>query len=140
MDTLTAPARSALMARVRSMDTGPERRVRSALHALGLRFRLHRRDLPGTPDIVLPKHRMVVFAQGCFWHQHCGCTRATLPKSRADFWAAKLKANVARDGIVRRRLHEMGWRHFDIWECETKNPDVLGKRIKDLQATLRAHV
>lgn len=108
------------MSKVRSKNTKPERLVRSLLHAAGYRFRLHRTDLPGKPDLVLPKHRVAVFVHGCFWHQHEGCKKATLPKQNADFWAAKLKSNQERDRSVQRRLQDIGWETVIVWECETK--------------------
>ena len=110
------------MAKVRSKDTGPEMTVRRAVHARGYRFRLHRKDLPGTPDIVLPRHRMAVFVHGCFWH---GCTRCDrgrrLPKTRTDFWQAKLTGNRERDlrNIV--ALEALGWRVVVVWECDTRD-------------------
>ncbi len=117
------------MAAVRSGDTGPERRVRSAAHALGLRFRLHRRDLPGTPDLIFPKHRTVVFVHGCFWHRHPGCRKATMPKSREAFWRAKFERNVERDLQVTAALLRLGWRVQTFWECETRNSDELRLRL-----------
>ncbi|MDP9440574.1 MAG: very short patch repair endonuclease [Actinomycetota bacterium] len=108
------------MSRVRSKNTKPELAVRSALHALGYRFRLHRKDLPGKPDVVLPKHRAAVFVHGCFWHQHPGCAKATLPKNNAEFWREKLEGNVARDARNRERLRKLGWRPIVVWECEVK--------------------
>jgi len=106
------------MARIRSRDTKPELIVRSLLHRAGLRFSLRRKDLPGRPDIVLPKYRAVIFVHGCFWHRHPGCKVATLPKSRQDFWQAKFAANVARDERNQRRLVEAGWNVLVLWECE----------------------
>src|ERR1700683_5405764 len=121
MDTLTPQQRSALMSRIRGKDTKPELAVRRALHALGLRFRLHRRDLPGCPDIVLPKHRTIVFVQGCFWHGHEGCRRSALPKSNRRFWARKIARNRARDDAALRALKADGWRVRYIWECQTRD-------------------
>lgn len=117
------------MAAVRSGDTGPERRVRSAAHALGLRFRLHRRDLPGTPDLIFPKHRTVLFVHGCFWHRHPGCRKATMPKSREAFWRAKFERNVERDLQVTTALLRLGWRVEALWECETRHSDELRRRL-----------
>jgi DNA mismatch endonuclease (patch repair protein) len=107
------------MQRIRSAHTKPELLVRSALHAAGLRFRLHRKDLPGRPDLVLPKYRAAVFVHGCFWHQHPGCIDFGVPGSNQAYWEPKLKATVARDRAHRRALATMGWRVFVIWECET---------------------
>jgi DNA mismatch endonuclease, patch repair protein len=107
------------MARVRRVNTAPEIAVRKALHSCGYRFRLHRNDLPGTPDIVLPRLRTAVFVHGCFWHRHEGCGRSTMPKSRVEFWQAKFAANIERDRRKVRELTELGWRSLVVWECET---------------------
>lgn len=123
------PRRSALMARIGPRDTAPELRVRRAAHALGARFRLHRRDLPGTPDIVFPGRRLVVFVHGCFWHRHAGCRHATSPKTRIEFWAGKFAANVARDARNRQDLEALGWRVETIWACETVRPEQLVERV-----------
>lgn len=117
-DPLTPGQRSETMSRVKSANTKPELRVRSALHAMGYRFRLHRKDLPGKPDIVLPKHRTAVFVHGCFWHQHSGCRKATIPQNNRDYWERKLRRNVDRDRNVREELAERGWRVLTLWECE----------------------
>lgn len=117
--------RSEVMARVRSKDTTPEMAVRRTLHAAGLRFRLHRADLPGRPDIVLPGRRAVVFVHGCFWHSHPGCKRARLPATRREYWVPKLLRNVERDQAAVAALHKAGWRVFTAWECETRSPATL---------------
>ena len=117
------------MARIKGKNTRPEKRVRSLLHAMGYRFRLHRKDLPGTPDIVLPKYGAVVFVHGCFWHQHPGCKRASIPTSNEEFWQKKLAANKRRDALVEKELNDRGWKVIIIWECELKNPDSLCERI-----------
>ncbi len=117
-DIFSKAKRSEVMARIRSRDTNPEKAVRSLLHGMGYRFRLHRRDLPGTPDIVLPRYRTVVFVHGCFWHSHKGCKYAYQPKSRTEFWKRKLQLNVERDQIVESELTEAGWNVGIIWECE----------------------
>lgn len=124
-DRLSREARSKLMSRVRNRNTSPELAVRSVLHSLGYRFRLHRRDLPGTPDIVLPKHRLAVFVHGCFWHGHPGCPRAKRPSDNESFWRAKIQANMVRDDGSVARLRYMGWRVLVIWECETRDMNVL---------------
>lgn len=105
------------MAAVRSEDTAPEVAVRKALHAAGYRFRLHRRDLPGSPDIVLPCHRLAVFVHGCFWHGH-GCTRAKRPATNTAYWDAKRERNSARDTLAQQRLRAEGWRVAVIWTCQ----------------------
>lgn len=115
-----ARSRSAQMALVRSRDTKPELKVRRALHAAGLRYRLHGRGLPGRPDIVFSAKRLLIFVHGCFWHQHPDpqCRRARMPKSRLDFWEPKLLGNRARDEATRTRLESMGWEVLVVWECE----------------------
>lgn len=123
------PARSAQMALVRSRDTKPEMRVRRALHAAGLRYRLHDRRLPGVPDLVFASRRIVVFVHGCFWHRHPGCAAARLPKSRQEFWEPKLAGNVERDKRKRAELEEEGWTVLVIWECETKRAEVLANLV-----------
>src|SRR3546814_11416036 len=106
------------MSRIRSSNTSPELALRRALHALGFRFRLHRKDLPGKPDIVLPRYRTVVFVHGCFWHRHAGCKVATTPKSNTGFWIEKFDRNVARDSRSRELLETQGWNVIIVWECE----------------------
>jgi DNA mismatch endonuclease (patch repair protein) len=113
--------RSALMSKVRSKNSRPEIRVRRATHALGFRFRLHRRDLPGTPDLVFPKLRSIIFVHGCFWHRHRNCVRCTNPKTRTPFWETKFTQNVARDRRNISALRKMGWRVLVVWECEALN-------------------
>ena len=120
------------MARVKGKDTGPEKTVRSALHRLGYRFRLHRKDLPGKPDIVLPRRRAVIFVHGCFWHGHPGCPRAARPTANADYWNAKIDANIDRDRRARNRLRRLGWRVMVVWECRIrKNLDGRLRRFLD---------
>jgi DNA mismatch endonuclease (patch repair protein) len=118
------------MGRIKSGDTKPELAVRSILHRMGYRFRLHRKDLPGKPDIVLPKYKVVIFVHGCFWHHHKGCKYAYIPKSRTDFWLEKFKNNTERDCKVVDELTEMGWRVHIIWECEIKTPECVSERFK----------
>ena len=120
MDRISPEERSRIMSHIRSKDTKPEKRLRSLLHRLGFRFRLHRKDLPGTPDIVLPKYRTVIFVHGCFWHQHPGCKKATLPRSNVEIWKNKLEKNIERDKEVEKKLIETGWNVIVIWECEIK--------------------
>jgi DNA mismatch endonuclease (patch repair protein) len=109
------------MRRVRSTDTTPEKKVRSLLHKLGFRFRLHRNDLPGKPDIVLPKHCAVVFVHGCFWHRHQGCPHATTPASRQEYWLPKFRRTVERDKKNQEELRQKEWKVAVVWECETKD-------------------
>ena len=109
--------RSAIMAKVRSKDTAPEIIVRKRLHRAGHRFRIHRSDLPGTPDLVFPKYRFALFVHGCFWHRH-GCKRTTMPASNVEFWSAKFLRTVERDCLVRQKLEEAGWKVEMIWECD----------------------
>ena len=110
------------------MNTTPEEAVRTMLHAMGLRFRLHRRDLPGTPDIVLAKHSAVVLVHGCFWHGH-NCPRGKPPATRRDFWLPKLARNKVRDAEQARELKTLGWRVLTVWECELKDKRSLAKRM-----------
>tara|TARA_R110002110_G_scaffold157063_1_gene352795 strand:+ start:4109 stop:4483 length:375 start_codon:yes stop_codon:yes gene_type:complete len=119
------------MSRVAGKNTSPEIRVRKAAHAMGLRFRLHRKDLPGKPDIVLPKWKTVIFVHGCFWHRHPGCPKASMPKSRTDYWKDKFDKNVERDARNRVALEALGWRVETIWECETKKPQVLEALLQE---------
>lgn len=125
------PMRSANMARIRSTNTSPEVRVRKAIHSLGGRFRVHRKDLPGTPDIVLPSRRIALFVHGCFWHAH-GCKIGQLPKSRLDYWLPKLDRNQKRYELAHERLMALGWQPVVIWECETKNGPALEARLRTL--------
>jgi DNA mismatch endonuclease (patch repair protein) len=122
------PKRSALMARIKTRDTSAELRVRSILHRMGLRFRLHIKHLPGTPDIVLARYSTVVFVHGCFWHGH-HCRRGSLPKSNAEFWANKIGKNKHRDNKVKRELAKLGWRAINVWECELRNEPKLVARL-----------
>lgn len=108
------------MRSVRGKNTTPEMKVRSALHRAGYRFRLHRKDLPGRPDVVLPGYKAVVFVHGCFWHRHPGCRAASSPSTRSAFWQDKFARNVARDRLVIGALENAGWRVHVVWECETK--------------------
>jgi DNA mismatch endonuclease (patch repair protein) len=134
VDRLSPKQRSDNMSRIGSKDTEPELAVRSTLHKLGYRFRLHRRDLPGTPDIVLPKHRTVIFVHGCFWHRHRNCRLSYTPKSNLAFWQQKFGANVARDHRVRQHLRRLGWRVRVLWECQTTAPDVLAAKLRAMLA------
>ena len=130
MDTLTLEKRSWNMGRICSKDTKPEKAVRSLLHKSGYRFRIHRKDLPGKPDIVLPKFKTVIFVHGCFWHRHEGCKYAYTPKSHQEFWQAKFKGNIKRDKKNRDELERLGWKVTVIWECEIKNLTFVHNRIE----------
>jgi DNA mismatch endonuclease (patch repair protein) len=132
-DVHSAAARSRNMAAIRSTNTKPEMRVRSALHALGYRFRLHRKDLPGRPDIVLPRLRTVIFVHGCFWHCHRCQYGSVVPATRADFWAAKRAGNVARDRRNRAALRRAGWRVCVLWECEVRTAESADAKIEKLR-------
>jgi len=118
VDVVDPATRSRMMSNIRGKNTKPELLVRKYLHARGLRYRLHVKNLPGKPDLVFPKYRTVVFVHGCFWHHHAGCKYATMPSSRPGFWANKLSDNVARDQYQYAALTELGWRVFVVWECE----------------------
>jgi DNA mismatch endonuclease (patch repair protein) len=120
------------MRRVRQKHTGPELSVRRALHAAGGRFRLHRRDLPGSPDIVMPKRRIAIFVHGCFWHRHRGCKKASMPKTRIDFWQEKFLRNVERDHENGLKLAQLGWHVVTIWECESKDAARLASIVSEL--------
>ena len=130
MDTLEPLQRSARMALVRDKNTKPELLVRSLVHGLGYRYRLHRRDLPGTPDLVFSSREKVIFVHGCFWHRHEGCALARLPKSRLEFWGPKLEGNAVRDKRNRSALRRLGWRVMTIWECQLHNRPQLVSRIR----------
>lgn len=120
-DTITPERRSWNMSRIRGRNTGPELRLRSLLHRAGFRFRLHANELPGKPDIILPKYRTAIFVHGCFWHRHEGCRNATTPSTRSEFWQAKFDSNVIRDERSRSALQTAGWTVFTVWECELKS-------------------
>lgn len=121
MDSLTKAKRSWNMAQIKSTNTGPEVRVRSYLHKRGFRFRLHINDLPGKPDIVLPKYKTVIFIHGCFWHHHKGCKYARNPKTNTIFWKLKFETNRKRDIKVKEKLESLGWRVIILWECSIPN-------------------
>lgn len=128
-DRFDKEARSALMARVGQRDTAPELICRRQLHALGYRFRLHVRKLPGTPDVVLARHKKIVLVNGCFWHGHRGCPRATIPETRHDWWAAKIARNRERDAETLEKLAGLGWDVLVVWQCETRDREALRKRL-----------
>lgn len=123
------PIRSRILSAVRKKDTKPELIVRRLLHAMGYRFRLHRRDLPGSPDIVLPRYRAVILVHGCFWHQHAGCRHGNLPRSRTEYWLPKLRRNIERDQRAEASLKALGWRVLVLWECELRGSADLRSRL-----------
>ena len=125
------------MARVKAKNTTPELKVRRALHALGARFRLHRKDLPGAPDIVLPGRRLAIFVHGCFWHGHDCARGARMPKANRPYWEAKIGRNRARDIEHRAALEAMGWRTVTLWECELKDEAALEERLREELAARR---
>jgi len=127
-----------MMAGIKGKNTKPELALRRALHARGFRYRLHSTKVHGRPDLVLPKHRAVVFVHGCFWHRHEGCRYATTPSTRQEFWQRKFVANVARDAAVRRRLLEDGWRVATVWECALRKPDQITASTERLSAWLQS--
>ncbi|MEA1071748.1 DNA mismatch endonuclease Vsr [Sphingomonas sp. LY160] len=135
VDSLTPSQRSERMSRIRSADTKPELALRSALHRLGLRFRLHAKEMSGKPDIVLPRYRAVIFVHGCFWHRHEACKVATTPKSNTQFWVEKFDRNKARDVLSVAALERAGWRVHIAWECELDTPArALAKAVELAQA------
>ena len=131
VDKLTPEERSKNMGKIRSKDTSPEMIVRRLAHRLGYRFRLHRKDLPGKPDLIFPSRKKIIFVHGCFWHQHNArkCKIVRTPKSKKDYWIPKLQRNVERDIQHKNNLKNMGWTTLVIWECETKNPEKLAAKI-----------
>lgn len=129
MDKVSPEKRSWTMAQVKGKNTRPERLVRSILHRIGFRFRLHDAKLPGKPDIVLPKHRAVVFVHGCFWHRHPGCFRASTPTGNAAYWSGKFSRTMMRDAKNKALLESLGWRVFIVWECELRDAQDLSARL-----------
>lgn len=134
-DTVSRLARSRIMAKVKSKDTSPELAVRRKLHRAGYRFRLHRTDLPGSPDLLLPKYRVALFVNGCFWHWH-GCKRSRMPNSNVEYWTSKIGRNVNRDRETRVNLESMGWRHRVIWECQVdRGVELLLEELAECQGS-----
>ena len=129
VDVFSPEERSRIMAKVRSKDTKPELLVRSIVHRLGYRFRLHDKSLVGNPDIVLKRHRKIIFVNGCFWHQHPGCIHAERPASNTDYWNKKLDRTIERDRINLKKLDAQGWDILVVWECETRDIDALTERL-----------
>lgn len=130
MDIVSPEVRRRMMQGIKGKNTTPERVVRSIAHGAGLRFRLHAKHLPGTPDLVFPRHKTVVFVHGCFWHRH-NCKLAASPKTRPDFWQHKFEQNMARDKIAKARLEDQGWQVVIIWECETREPSVVLRKLSE---------
>src|SRR5947207_15294504 len=130
MDKLSQERRSANMARIRSKDTSPELVLRKLIHGLGYRFRLHRKDLPGKPDLVFPARGKVIFVHGCFWHQHPGCREGRVPGSRIEYWGPKLAKNQARDAKNLSQLEEMGWDVLTVWECSLRESRQLTRTLR----------
>jgi DNA mismatch endonuclease (patch repair protein) len=128
MDTITKAQRSKLMSRIRSKDTKPEMAVRSLVHRMGYRYRLHDKKLPGSPDLVFTSRAKVIFVHGCFWHMHRTCYH--IPKVRRGFWKAKLENNAARDKRTRQKLNRMGWQSRVIWECQLRNTEKLKSKVR----------
>lgn len=135
MDVFDKEKRSWIMSRIGGKNTEPERLVRSIVHRMGFRFRLHRRDLPGNPDIVMPKYHKVIFVHGCFWHGHDGCPRSDRPTTHAAFWEKKLEGNVARDRRNLRNLRRGGWSVLVVWQCQTRNLEKLVSKIQKFLAS-----
>ena len=133
-DVYPPEKRSSVMRQVKARDTTPELAVRKALTRLGVRYRLHRKDLPGNPDIVLPGRKLALFVHGCFWHGHDCARGARVPKQNRDYWLGKVAKNRARDAANRDRLAELGWRVETIWECELKDAAALSQRLARLLA------
>ena len=129
-DKLTVIERSRNMASIRSKDMKPELAVRKAAHSLGFRFRLHRKDLPGKPDLVFPKYRAVIFVHGCFWHQHDCRLGAKMPKARPEYWGPKLERNKTRDAHILKALQAAGWSTLIVWECQTRTSNALELTLK----------
>jgi DNA mismatch endonuclease (patch repair protein) len=130
MDKLDSARRSENMRRIRSRNTVPEIAVRSIIHRMGFRFRLHKKDLPGKPDIVLARLHKVVFVHGCFWHQHAKCREGRIPKSRPEYWIPKLRGNCDRDAQHRSSLRKLGWQSLVVWECEIRQPARLERKLE----------
>jgi DNA mismatch endonuclease (patch repair protein) len=135
MDKLSPERRSANMARIRSQNTSPELSLRKLIHGLGYRFRLHRNDLPGRPDLVFPSRKKVIFVHGCFWHQHTECREGRVPGSRLEYWGPKLRRNRERDALAQSSLRQQGWQYLVVWECELKDIAAVLKSVKRFLGT-----
>jgi len=131
-DTVSRKKRSWIMSRVKSKDTKPELAVRALVFSLGLRYRLHKKDLPGKPDLAIPKLKTAIFVHGCFWHRHKGCRDNSNPSSNSEYWQAKFERNVARDKRNKADVRKLGWRAITVWECELKKLPKLERRLRRL--------
>lgn len=131
-ETISTESRSAIMRSIRQKGTAPEMVVRRIAHAIGARYRLHHKDLPGRPDLVFPSRRLCIFVHGCFWHRHPGCRLASSPGSNVEFWQEKFARNVERDARKENELRAAGWRVEIVWECETRDPVLLKERLRAL--------
>ena len=138
-DIWTKEKRSSVMSKIRSQNTLPEKQVRSILFNKGFRFRIHRKDLPGKPDIILPKYKTVVFVHGCFWHYHKDCNEGRIPDTNSKFWKTKLYKNIQRDAKHIKDLEELGWKVIVIWECELK-PKLLVSTIEKLEKEIKSNL
>ena len=138
MDVVDKQTRSRMMANIKGKNTKPELIVRSLLHRQGFRFRIHARTLPGTPDIVLKKHKAVIFVHGCYWHRHENCKLTSIPKQNSQFWITKFNANLSRDCEVYFKLKKYGWRTAIIWECAIRDKANLPNYIRTLAAWLKS--
>ena len=137
MDTRTKEKRSQIMASVRSKNTRPELLVRRFLRSRGLRYRIHVTTLPGTPDIAMAKYKLVIFIHGCFWHGHKGCNRGRLPKSKVEYWRAKIDANRDRDAAVFKQLRNIGWRQLVVWDCQVRTQKAASRTLPELLGQIR---
>lgn len=131
-ESISTDRRSTIMRSVRQKHTAPEMVVRGIVHAIGARYRLHRKDLPGSPDLVFPRRQLCIFVHGCFWHRHPGCRLASTPGSNVEFWQEKFARNVERDARKENELRAAGWRVEIVWECETRDPVKLEERLRAL--------
>lgn len=136
MAAVSPKSRSKIMASIRSKNTKPELAVRSALHRMGFRFRLHCSHLPGKPDMVLPKYKAIVWIHGCFWHGHSRCPIAKRPQTNVDYWRPKIDRNIARDRKNRGELKQRGWCNLVVWECETLNEQEFKRKMKSIKARI----
>jgi len=135
-DLVSEEQRSYIMSRISSKNTKPEMLVRSYLHRLGFRFRIHGNELPGRPDLIFPKYRTVIFVHGCFWHRHKGCSRSTMPATRVDFWQSKFDRNIARDRSSQAALRKLKWKVIVLWECEISTIAAREERLRCLAAEI----